>query len=386
MATRVTVPRVLSRYAIREVLLHFLGVFAVVLAIFLVQRFGKLLSDALEGSLPADVVLYLLWLRTLVALPSLLPVAFYLAVLLALGRLHQDRETTALAACGVSPLRVPGTVLSFSILVTALIGVLALFGEPWAAARFEQVREQAMQALEIGGLMPGRFYEVGGSGEQVVFAESRAEDGSMRNVFVQDRRDGRLAIISSERAIENVDEKSGYRYLTLVDGYRYDLGPRQGAYEVTQYQRFVIRTPLQAEPLEEGRKVLSTAELMRSSSPVDAAELQWRMASPVSTLLLVLVALALSRVDPYQGKYAKFFAALLIYIVYERVLDTAKDLVRHGTLAPLPGLWSVHAMCLLIVLALLAYQARGGSLWSLNVARTRRGRRPLPGARRGVAP
>ena len=381
-----TVPRVLSRYVIREVLLHFLGVFAVVLAIFLVRRFGKLLSDALEGSLPADVVLYLLWLRTLVALPSLLPVALYLAVLLALGRLHQDRETTALAACGVSPLRVPATVFSFSILAAALIGVLALFGEPWAAARFEQVREQAMQALEIGGLMPGRFYEVGGRSEQVLFAENRAADGSMRNVFVQDRRDGRLAIISSERAFENVDEKSGFRYLTLVDGYRYDLGQKEGAYEVTQYQRFVIRTPLQAEPLDEGRHVGTTPELLRSSSPVDAAELQWRMANPISTVLLVLVALTLSRVDPYEGKYAKFFAALLIYMVYRRLLGTAKDLVAHGTLAPLPGLWSVHALCLLIAVALLAYQARGGSLWSLNVARARRGGRSLPGARRGVAP
>ena len=82
--------RVLPRYLAREILANALGVLAVVLGIFLIRRFGSLLGDATEGALPLLAILHLLALRTVMALPSLLPAVFYVAVLLAIGRLHRD--------------------------------------------------------------------------------------------------------------------------------------------------------------------------------------------------------------------------------------------------------------------------------------------------------
>ena len=77
----------------------------IVLGIFLIRRFGSLAADAGEGSLPMSVLMHLLALRTVMALPSLLPVVVYLGVVLGLSRLHRDREMIALRACGVTPLR-----------------------------------------------------------------------------------------------------------------------------------------------------------------------------------------------------------------------------------------------------------------------------------------
>jgi lipopolysaccharide export LptBFGC system permease protein LptF len=62
---------VLARYTTREILLHAGGIFVVVLAVFLLGRFSKLLGDASEGALPLATILALLALRTLMALPSL---------------------------------------------------------------------------------------------------------------------------------------------------------------------------------------------------------------------------------------------------------------------------------------------------------------------------
>jgi lipopolysaccharide export system permease protein len=344
---------VLSRYLTKEVLGHFLGVFAIILGIFVVRRFAGLLADAAEGSVPANVVFHLLGLRTLVALPSLLPAVLYISILLALGRLYQDHEMTALSACGVAPARVWEIVVGLSAVIALGIGALSLSVRPWAAGKFDTVESEAVRTLNVGGLSPGRFYEVG-RGEQVFFAGRRSQDGEMKDVFYHDRRGETVSILVSGDAIEQIDEETGYRFLTLRDGYRYDLRPDQGDLETTRYRQLVIRTAMPAvtEPAADERSA-STLRLVTSGGARDIAELQWRLSMPASTLVLALLALPLSRVSPRRGKYAKLFVAILIYLAYRQLLGVSKEWVENESLPPLPGVWGVHALCLIGAVILL---------------------------------
>jgi lipopolysaccharide export system permease protein len=74
---------------------------------------------------------------------------------------------------------------------------------------------------------------------------------------------------------------------------------------------------------------------------------------PVSALILAVLAIPLSRVDPRQGKYAKLLLAILLYTVYRQLLSTSKNWVAGGDLAAFPGMWIVHFLCL--VAAMLLY-------------------------------
>jgi len=113
-----------DRYVAREVASHALGGFFILLAIFLVTRLSTLLSDAAVGSLPGGVLTLLLGLRTMMALPSLLPAVLYLGVLLAMDRLSRDRELLAMEASGVTPGRLERTVLGFAFCGAAgIVGV-----------------------------------------------------------------------------------------------------------------------------------------------------------------------------------------------------------------------------------------------------------------------
>src|SRR6476620_1612976 len=125
--------RILDRYVVREIATSALAGFAVVLAIFLVTRLSTLLSDAAVGSLPGGVVALLLGLRTVMALPSLLPAVLYLGVLLAMNRLSRDRELLAMEASVVTPGRLERTVLALAVCAAAGIAVLSFNGRPWAA-------------------------------------------------------------------------------------------------------------------------------------------------------------------------------------------------------------------------------------------------------------
>ncbi len=348
---------VLFRYTTREILSHIAGVLAVVLGVFLVRRCAALIGDAAEGSIAVATVFELLGLRTLMALPSLLPVVLYLAVLLSLGRLYQDLEMTALAACGVAPGQVQRNVIAFALLAAVVIGVLSFSVRPWAALRYDALEDQTKLESGIGQIRPGRFYELDADGEQVVFAESRStrEAGVIEGVFVQQRKGERLSIFAAARAVEEHDAVRGYRFLRLLDGTRYDLRGDGDDYEITEYDELVIRTTTDpVPPAGPEEKEVSLWALARAADPEAVAELQWRLAMPISAVILALFALPLSRVEPRQGKYAKILVAVLIYLAYRQLLGTAKSWMADGVLPPLPGIWAVHAVALAVALTLLA--------------------------------
>jgi lipopolysaccharide export system permease protein len=367
---------ILSRYVVKEILSHLFGVLSVVLGIFLIRRIGVLVDDTAGASVSTGTILHLLGLRTLMALPSLLPVVLYLSVLLGLSRLYRDHEMTALIACGVAPGRVRAAVAAFGVTTAAVVGVLSFYVRPWAAMDFETLRHRAVAAVEMGSMSPGRFYEVDSDQEQVMFAEaqSSADRRVMEGLFVQQRDKGQLSIFLSDSAVEHRDEESGYRLLRLGDGRRYDLDFDGGDHAITRFHEFVIRTPLGDVPKNDlQEETRPTSSLLASIDPEHRAEVHWRLAMPLSTLLLVAVAVPLSRVDPRQGKYAKILVAIMIYLAYRQLLGMTKNWVAGEVIEPLAGFLGVHALCLATAIALFAREAGWRPLRAVSL---RAGRTP----------
>ena len=116
--------RILSRYLLREVLVAWLAVTAVLLVILLTNQLASVLARAAEGGFPRAVVLDLVGLGVVRNLAVLLPVGLLLGVMLALGRLYHDSEMTAVVACGVEPLRIYAPIALLALAVAMLVGWL----------------------------------------------------------------------------------------------------------------------------------------------------------------------------------------------------------------------------------------------------------------------
>lgn len=331
----------LTRYLWREIFSHFLGVTTIVIVLSCLRRLTNYIGEAADGLLPIDAVLQLIGIRTIVALPSLLPVALYFAILLALRRLRLDRETTALEICGLHPARLGGMVMSFALCVAALVCVLALDVRARAAQTFDELAS----VVRVAGLEPQRLYELGRE-DLVFFAERKGPDGAMEDVFLQRREDGRVSVASSERATEQVNEALGYRFLSLHDGSLYEFGshPERGPVNITHYREMLVRFPLRPAENEAGRpNMIPTGELLGSAAATDVAELQWRLAMPVSAIVLALTAIVVARVRADLWGLA---LGIVLYVAYGQSLALAKSWVESGTLPPHPGLWWVPALWL----------------------------------------
>lgn len=346
---------IIERYLLRELLTTLLGVGLVLLLIFISGQFVSLLREAANEALPGRAIAQLLVLKNLANFALLLPLAMFFSIMLALGRLYKDNEMAALTACGVGPRRVLAIMLGMSLLLAAAEAALTLYVAPWAEARSEQAERILQASAEMRGIAPGRFQEVGDR-RGVFYTQGLAEDGRvMEGVFVQSSMEEEDLVVSAARGYQYTDPDGGDTYLMFEDGYRYQGTPGEPGYTVVEFETHAVRLRERAPSLGGlPRDSRPTAALLGTGDPEDVAELQWRVALPVMSLVLALIAVPLSRTSPRQGRYAKFFSALLVYVVYNNLLSISRASLERGTLAPEIGLWWVHGLMLLFAAWLLA--------------------------------
>ncbi len=353
------------------------AVVTILLLIFLSNRFVYYLADASTGALSGDVIVTILMLKTLDALVIMLPLALFLSVLITFSRLYKDSEMVAMLACGVSIARIYKTVLVAALLVAVIVSVITFYVAPWATEESYRIQDEAKAQATIAGIASGRFTAPARS-EGVFYAEHISDDQSeLKDLFIHSERDGKQVVLSAKSGRYFVNEESGDRFLELQDGYRYEGLPGSSDFRIIRYQTHAIRIEEQ-EVVRSDRKhkAYPTNELLDPETRrqfaeryhrdfdelrrYDAAELQWRLAMPLSTILLALLAVPLSKTSPRQGRYARLFVAILVYFIYSNLMGVGRTWIEREVVAQAIGLWWAHGGILLLT-GLLLYKQYGMS-------------------------
>lgn len=347
---------IINRYLIREVSKPLLVVLSVLVAIFSSYSAAEYLSDAVNGLLPNYTIAKLIGLKTVIALEVLIPISLYISVVVSLSKLYSESEMTAMFALGVSPRRVLGAVLTLSLTLAAGVACLSLFVRPWAYELSHETVNRAEADLNFNEMQAGNFYE-SPRGSRVIFIGRR--NGSqkiMKNVFVKLERDDTVQIIHAREAYQVPGTAEAGPVITFIDAHVYELTRTgEGADHIMTAKKMILHLK-QPHPEPPGYSSVASdsAKLSASDAPPDVAELQWRLSTPLTTLLLGLLGVPLSRVKPRQGKYAKMGLAILIYSGYYLLCTTARTWVQNGVVGSFPGIWWAPALlALVLILALL---------------------------------
>ena len=360
--------RIIQRYILREITQTWAVVTVVLLLILLAARFARYIGEAAAGELPPEAVFQLIGLTAVQYLTILVPVALFLAIILALGRLNADNEMSAMEACGAGLRDYIQPVLLLAFPVALVLAWLAFDLSPQAARYAAQVQAEAEQAATFGMIEAGRFR--GFDRGRGVFYAREVRDGELRDVFVRARGeadDEDTEIVITAKRAELVREETGARVLLLHDGYRYHGEPGEAAYQEIQFERHGMRYQPPPVELAHRRHTRPTLELWESQWVQDHAELHWRMAMPVSVLLLALLAIPLSRAAPRQGRSWGVLLGILVYLVYSNLLGVGQAWIERERMPLELGLWWVHA--LLGVVVILALARHYGLGWVLGYGR-----------------
>ncbi len=332
-----------------------LAVFATLFAITLTTQLIRLLGQAANGRLVSEGVLLLLGLSALNYLPVLLSLTLFVTVLMALSRSYRDSEMVIWFSTGQSLLAWMKPVLIFASPLVALIATLSLLLSPWAVGRSDDYRHIMDQRDEASRIAPGIFRESSQS-DRVFFVEAIAGDETnVQNVFVASMREGVLGVMVARRGYKEA-AGNGDRFLVLLNGRRYQGIPGMADYKIMDFERYALRVETRDAAADQlSTKALPTIALVRNASPANRGELVWRLGLPISALLLALLAIPLSFVNPRASRSVNLVFALLAYMVYSNLLSIAQAWVSQGRVSFHDGWWPVHAG-MLALLALLFYR------------------------------
>lgn len=351
------------RTLIREFAASGLLVFSILLGIVVFTQLIRFLSESVSGLLAVDGILVMLGFSAMNYLPVLLSISLFLSILTTLSRCYRDSEMVVWFSSGIGLTRWMRPVLGYAIPVTVLIAFMSLVLSPWALSKADEFKRQLDTRDDVSHATPGAFRE-SKQADRVFFLEN-VDTSSKRvgNIFVRSVQNGKEGTMVAKEGYQETAE-NGDRFLVLLNGSRYEGIPGRADFRISHFERYAVRI----EPAELGKaqmniKAYSTPYLLQHPDSVHTAELHWRIGLPLSALILALLAIPLSYVDPRVGRSLNLITAMVIYMFYNNMISMTNSWVALKKISPLVGLWGLHLAMLLVLLVLFRYRSSVGQWW-----------------------
>jgi lipopolysaccharide export system permease protein len=241
---------------------------------------------------------------TALALPSLLglilPIAIFVASLVALNRLHTEQEIVVCFASGMSRWRVISPVVRLAAVAAIVVLAMNLFATPWAARQVRAELFSIRTDLASTLVREGEFNKPAAA--LTVYAQRVERDGRLVNVFIHEERgakgprtfaakEGRIvtrdqapALIMNNGTSEEYDEFGTLTFL-VFDENVFDLKPF-----VNTEDRLFFK--ISDRYLHELIFPDLRHEWERGSQAKMLAEAHGRLSAPLYTFSFVMLALA----------------------------------------------------------------------------------------------
>lgn len=346
--------RIISRYIASDIVAAIASVALILLLIILGKLFIQLLGDVLDGDLGTNVLGTVLLLGVIRYLVILLPFSLFIAIILVLSRMHKDSEINAAMAGGASNRDFVQAVLFIGVPMLVILYLLVSYVSPWANRLEGVIESVSEQSMVLGQLSPGKFFELEGT-SWVVYAESEdVKAGTLHNVFVQRKEEGKLVVEVADRAQMQKDE-SQTQVFVLFDGKTIEGIPGQANFSISTYQEHRVyppRTDFSREAAKAKYQNIISLFSLRNTSYI--AEIFQRSSILFSTLVLMLLAIPLSKVAPNSGRFLRLALAVLIYVLYLNLVIVTCSWIKRGENYGVISLLAVHLI--VVITTYMAYQ------------------------------
>ncbi|MDY7578157.1 LPS export ABC transporter permease LptF [Herbaspirillum sp. RTI4] len=348
--------------ALRRELVSTAGaVFTTLFTITITVMLVKILGQAAGGQINSGDVLALIGFQALNYLPVILILTGFISVLLVVTRSYQDSEMVVWFASGMSLTRWVAPILRFGWPIIVLTVVLSFVATPWANQKSAEFRARFEKRDDIARVSPGKFQE-SASANRIFFVEGFSGDATkVKNIFINTvREDGKSNIVVAREGEMQTDQY-GQKFVVMEKGRRYDGMPDQANFQMIEFQRYgiLVGNTSQTAAGDKSARELSTLGLLQKPTNYNLAELMWRVSLPLMALLLMLLAIPLSFVNPRAGRSIGLLIALLLFVTYSNMVSFLQATVAQGRLSFMMGWWPIHLAILLLTGLLF--------LWRLNV-------------------
>ncbi len=322
---------IISRYFQREILHPFIAALGALVFILLLGQLFKIVNMVVSEGVQLYDVLRLVLALIPQLLTLALPISFFFAVLVGIGRLVGDGEIIALKAAGVSPVRMLPPILKLAVAATLVTMLVSIWIAPWG---MRQVRRVTFEILQEKVTLALRPYSLNLSfpGMAIYIGKIDRDNGRVEDVFIEDQRHNRHPqAITAVRGRIVGDRRTSTLLLELYDGTIHEFNPDNDSYRVTDFTSYRINFDIASLLGEKGRvrlrnKAMTNAELRRKialrkkagrSANSTRATLYERFTQPFSCIVFAILGLALSLTPVRSGaSFRGFVSGLIVILLY----------------------------------------------------------------------
>lgn len=313
---------ILRRYMTQQVAANTAIVLLFLMALMLGGRLIRYFGIAAEGRLDVGLLFAIIGYNIPTFLELILPLSFFIALMLVLGRMYVDHEMSVLFASGISRGRLTRLMIP---LITGLFVFqmgISLLAKPWGLSNSEHI----WQTQSLGSLLdlvrPKTFISSGNY--HLYVDEFDKEKRELKNLYVvqqQTDKSGKIAkndvIITATRAyqVPSKDTDSSMQ-LDLFQGRRYELGTNQANYNQASFEKYriTLEKPASEKITETNVETQTTAKLLANTQkPEVKAELGYRFTMPWLIIIAAMLATPLAQVRPRQGRWLRLLPSVLIF-------------------------------------------------------------------------
>jgi lipopolysaccharide export system permease protein len=164
------------------------------------------------------------------------------------------------------------------------------------------------------------------------------QDGEMESVTTAQQ--GRIELTGNDR------------FLILDKGQQWLTNRETGETRLTQFEHYELLIDDEVNLPSSGMNSRYTAtwDLLKQPHLENQAELSWRLGLGLAGINLLLIALAVSAVNPRAGRSYHLGLALFVFIAYYNMLNVGQSWISTGRFAFLPFMVMLHGGVFLIAI------------------------------------
>ena len=328
-----------------EVLLSTIGVLLIFFFLVVSSRFVGYFEQASEGLIDPSLVFKVVFLRFPDFITLLLPLSFFLGVIITVSRLYSDREIFGYLAGGLSENDLVKYLFPQAMLFFLITLSLSIFLAPYTKELSKEILSLDTIQEQFESVRPKKLFSFN-ENDGFIHVENK-ENNILDEVIIFIQNDDYSSLIIAENLIH--EDLSSKTNLDFKDGVLYQDIFNQNSSFVSYFGELSV-------PINNSKNTisgLSLSKLFDFSIKSSKSQTQWNLSIPLTIFVLLIYAVNFSKVEPRQGRFSVLVPSIFIYILYLSLLILARDSFDEGSIASQNYIWYVHLIFLLFAIFLL---------------------------------
>jgi lipopolysaccharide export system permease protein len=330
---------ILSKSLNIEVLKSTAGVLLIFFFLVVSSRFVGYFEQASEGLIDPNLIYKIVILRFPDFITLLLPLSFFLGVVITMSRLYSDREIYGFFTGGLSEIDFLKYLLPQSLLFFFLTLLLSIYVAPYTKELSKEMISLDSLQEQFESIKPNQVFPLKNN-EGFVFIKDKQESVFDEVVLYISNEDYSSIVVADQlsyddlNSIMNLNFKNGSMYQGLFE---------EGSSVVSTFKN--LKIPVSTE--ENSVAGLSFAKLFDYSARSTKSQMQWNISIPITIFILLIIGINLSKVEPRQGRLSVLLPAIFVYILYLSLLILARESFDNNSAITQNYIWFVHFIFLI---------------------------------------